>query len=170
MNAHLGTVSSCKRCSSRRRTHLGWVVRGVSSHELTRVPRASVRSSCAGAIGGSDLRSADADPLLVSRSPKIRLIERRRWKRSRAVRTRHAPSRSLFDAVFRYAITDIHDLSQANRRKSSFLSFFAWQRSWVHLCPSQACSRGWVVRHFCRSGPTCLFDAARPGPIDFRRA
>jgi hypothetical protein len=56
------------------------------------------------------------------------------------------------------------------RSPPSFLAFLARQRSWVFLRPSQVCSRGRVLRHFWRSGPTCRFVRRASDPIDFRRA
>jgi len=70
---------------------------------------------------------------------------------------------SFVGAVFRYAVRTSTALPDDD---SSFLRFSPGGAPGF-FCPSQVCSRGWVDWHFCPSGPTCRFDAARPPRLIF---
>jgi hypothetical protein len=147
---------------------VGWVVRDVSSHDFDATPIVC-DLPCAGAIGESDL-------LFWHVRRRSSHVERHGLTISVPSGARHAPSRSFFGAVFRYArLFSFSGHPRPCQAMGSFLLpcvFLAWRRSWVH---SSVPFAGLLPR----MGEPCI--SASPGPrvassprvprsIDFRRA
>jgi hypothetical protein len=123
----------------------------VSSHEMTRLPSSMTsRRGCdrCNRSRHARRRSSHVERRRLDFVPSVRVMHRRVLCR------RGVPLRG----------PDIHGL--AGR---SFLlpSLFSPGGAPGFFCPSQVCSRGWVDWHFCLSGPTCRFDAARPPRLIF---
>jgi len=93
---------------------------------------------------------------------------------SRTIQPRRAPSHQLRHPirVMRRRLSSrgvplpVIEPSRPGRARGTSLGL-ARRRSWGSI-PSQVCSRGRVVRHLCRSGPTCR-SRRSSAPIDFRR-
>jgi ribosomal protein S14 len=124
----------------------------ISSHEMTRLPSSmTFRRRC---------DRCNRSRFTLAKGPAIS---------SDAVWTSCRPSASctvasFVGAVFRYAVQTSTALPDDY---SSFLPLFlARRRSWVLLPFAGLFPRmgGW---HFCPSGPTCRFDAARPPRLIF---
>jgi len=147
-----------KRCCSRRRTRWGGSFVTFQATILTRLPSSS-RSSCAGAIGESDpLRVTLAeDPPCRATPLETLVLSGRVMHRRDSFSTRCSATRSRTSTAW-----------PDDNVPPSF--HFSPGGAPGFNCPSQVCSRKWVARHFCPSGPTCHFDAPRPDPIGFRRA
>lgn len=125
---------------------LGWVVRDVSSHEMTRLPssfdlRARVR------IGETGLFSSHA-------RQRSGLFEQRRLDLVLSGRVMHR--RGVLSA--RCSATRASDNPRPCQAKLGrfLLPLFSPGGARVQLFgPSQVYSHRWVARHFCQSGPTC---------------
>lgn len=149
-----------QRCCSRRRTHLGWVVRDVSSHELTRLP--SVLSIF--------MRRCDRG----IRSSSCHARRRSTMSSDAVGNFSCCPDASCTVALFirRGVPLRDHGLPRPNARRRcvppSFLRLASTPGFNVPFAGLFPPTGG--AEHFCSSGPTCRFDAPRPGPINFRRA